>query len=139
YPLSFAQQRLWFLNQLAPDSPFYNIPRAISLSGPLQKTALERSFNELVRRHETLRTRFAISEGDPVQVIEPAVSVPLPVADLADLAEAEREAEVQRLSREEKRYAFDLEQGPLMRAKLLRLGPEQHVLLLNLHHIIADG
>lgn len=135
-PLSFAQQRLWFLHQLAPESPFYNISRTITLTGPLQRTALAQSLNELVRRHEVLRTRF---ETPPVQIIDLALSLSLPVEELAHLPEKERAARVQELVREEVQRPFDLQQGPLLRAKLLCLGTQEHMLLLSLHHIVSDG
>src|SRR5437660_7846711 len=138
-PLSFAQQRLWFLHQLAPDSPFYNISRSITLRGHLQRAALEQSLNELVRRHEALRTRFAVIEGRPVQVIEPGLHVSLSVEDLTALASSEREAVVYHLAHEEARRPFDLANGPLIRTCLLYLGEQEHVLLLTMHHIISDG
>lgn len=139
FPLSFAQQRLWFLNQLAPDSPFYNISRAILLTGQLQKLALEFSLNTLVQRHEVLRTRFALVDGRQAQLIEPAMTLQLALADLSCLSTAERETAVQHLSREEARRPFDLARGLLLRACLLCLGPDEHLLLLSMHHIISDG
>ena len=137
-PLSFAQQRLWFLDQLEPNSAFYNMPQAIRMSGPLDVGALRRALSEIAARHESLRTSFTVVEGNPVQVIAPAVSVELPVVELAELSESEREAEALRLAREEAQRPFDLERGPLVRASLLRLGGEEHVLLLNMHHIVGD-
>ncbi|HOR01271.1 MAG TPA: amino acid adenylation domain-containing protein [Anaerolineae bacterium] len=138
-PLSFAQQRLWFLDQLEPARPFYNLPTAVRLRGALSVAALERSLNEIVRRHEALRTRFAATGGHPTQVIAPSLTIDLPQADLSALGEPARGAEVRRLAAEEARLPFDLAQGPLVRARLLRLGPEEHVALLTLHHIVADG
>jgi amino acid adenylation domain-containing protein len=138
-PLSFAQQRLWFLNQLEPDSPFYNLFSAVLLKGELDLTALAESFGELVRRHEALRTIFADVDGRPVQVITPAARPPLEVRDLCGLAEGEREAEASRLAAEEVRRPFDLSRGPLVRVNLLRLGEREHVLLLCIHHIVSDG
>lgn len=139
FPLSFTQQGLWFLNQLAPDSPMYNIARMITLNGSLQLAVLEQSLSELVRRHQVLRTRFVSVDGKPVQVIDPVPQVAVPIADLAALAEDEREAEAERLTETEARYPFDLARGPLLRTRLLRLGEEKHLLLLTMHHIIADG
>jgi amino acid adenylation domain-containing protein len=138
-PLSFAQQRLWFLDQLEPNSPFYNNPVALRLSGGLDVAALERSLNEIVRRHETLRTTFAAVDGRPVQVIAPALSVSLPVTDLRDLPETEREAEALRLATEEARRPFSLAHGPLLRFGLLRMADEEYIALLTMHHIVSDG
>ena len=139
YPLSFAQRRLWFLNQLAPGNPFYNVAVAIPLKVWLNVRALERSLDELCRRHETLRTTFGFVDGRPVQTIAPAASVELAQVDLRSLPSAERQAETSRLASEEARAPFDLETGPLYRAKLLRTGVDEYVLLLTLHHIVCDG
>ncbi|NMO13901.1 non-ribosomal peptide synthase/polyketide synthase [Pyxidicoccus fallax] len=138
-PVSFAQQRLWFLGQLDPDSPLYNMPVALRVEGRLDTTALERSLVELVRRHETLRTTFREDPQGPVQVIHSEATLSLPVMDLSALAEPERRAEALRLAREETLRPFNLSQGPLLRAALLRLGEREHVLLLTLHHIVSDG
>ena len=138
-PLSFAQQRLWFLNQLEPDSPFYNVPAALRLSGPLNVAALEQSINEIIRRHESLRTTFAAVDGTPVQVIAPTLTLTLPIIDLKHLPESRREAETLRLVTEKARLPFDLAHGPLIRATLLRLDEEENVLLSTIHHIAADG
>ncbi len=138
-PLSFAQQRLWFLDQLEPGGFFYNIPSAIRLQGKLDLEAFEASLNDLVNRHESLRTTFASVEGIPVQVIAPELKMNLPVVDLEYLPENEREAETQRLAVEEAQKPFELDRGPLIRATLLRLAPEEHVLLLTIHHIVSDG
>jgi hypothetical protein len=136
-PLSFAQKRLWFLDQLESERAIYNICEAIRLHGSLQVTALERSFNEVVRRHESLRTTFVIEEGEPIQLITPTLTLPLFVVDLTDLAESTREAEAQRIINEEAGRPFDLSRGPLLRVHLIRLGEEEHVLVL--HHIVSDG
>ncbi|MDY7077385.1 MAG: amino acid adenylation domain-containing protein, partial [Chloroflexota bacterium] len=138
-PLSFAQQRLWFLDQLAPDNLFYNIPMAVRLKGRLDVTALEQSVNEIVRRHESLRTTFDTVDGKPVQVIAPELTVPLPVVDLTDLPEVEREEKAHQLVIQEVRRPFDLAQGPLLRARLLWLDEENHIALLTMHHIVSDG
>ncbi len=138
-PLSFAQQRLWFLDQLAPANLFYNIPMAVRLTGRLDVEALERSLNEILRRHEVLRTTFRAEGGRPVQIIAPELSLTLSVEDLSRLPEAEREAEARRWMQEETRRPFDLARGPLLRAKLLKLGEEEHVAVLTMHHIISDG
>ncbi|HEX8821936.1 MAG TPA: condensation domain-containing protein, partial [Archangium sp.] len=138
-PLSFAQQRLWFLDQLEPGSPLYNIPAAVRLEGTLDVAALERGFTELVRRHESLRTTFVEVGGSPVQKIAPSLSVELPVESLEQHPAAEHEEQVQRLAREESQRPFELTRGPLFRVKLLKLGETQHVLVLTMHHIVSDG
>ncbi|WP_051181214.1 amino acid adenylation domain-containing protein [Thermithiobacillus tepidarius DSM 3134] len=138
-PLSFAQKRLWFIDQLEPGNPFYNIPIAIRLRGPLHLPALESALRHLVQRHESLRTTFAAPVGQPVQVIAPALDLPLPVTDLGQLPADAREAEARRLARAEAETPFDLERGPLLRCALLRLGTDEHILMLTMHHIISDG
>jgi amino acid adenylation domain-containing protein len=138
-PLSFAQQRLWFLDQLEPGNSEYNLPGALRLLGGLDVGALERSINEVVRRHESMRTTFAVVEGEPVQVISPHSPVTLPLTDLSSVSETEREAEVARLLDAEARRLFDLREGPLVSATLLRLGAEEHILFFTMHHIISDG
>jgi amino acid adenylation domain-containing protein len=138
-PLSFAQQRLWFLCQLEPDTPFYNISRIFFLSGSLDVRALERSLDEVVRRHEILRTSFVGVDGEPLQFVAEAQPHALCVRDLRALSDAAREQEVGRISNEQARLPFDLTQGPLLRALLLRLGDEEYALVLTLHHIVADG
>src|SRR5215211_7926366 len=138
-PLSFSQQRMWLLDQLEPDTPTYNISHALRLSGTLDAEALKWSLKEIVARHEVLRTTFATVDGEPVQVISPTMDTKPPVEDLSGLPQAEREAEAKRLALEEKLRPFDLERGPLFRARLLRLDEEEHVLLISMHHIVSDG
>jgi amino acid adenylation domain-containing protein len=138
-PLSFAQQRLWFLHQLTPDNPFYNIPAAIRLRGELDIAALERSFNEIVRRHEALRTNFGQINQQPVQKIIPEASFSLPVIDLQSVPEQDREGMTKHLSTAEARRSFDLSADPLLRVCLLQFSATDFVLLLTLHHIVADG
>jgi amino acid adenylation domain-containing protein len=137
--LSFAQQRLWFINQLAPTSPAYNIAVAVELTGRLDVTVLERSLREIVRRHEILRTRFVVVDGAPVQVISDELSVTMPLFDLSDLTEPRRTQEAEQLLLSEAATPFDLGELPLLRIRLLKLRPQQHILLLNLHHIIGDS
>ncbi len=137
-PLSLAQRQLWFIDQLEPGNPAYNMAWGFLLTGPLDVTLLEQSLSEIVRRHEALRTTFASVDGSPVQVITPALTVSLPMVDLSKLPEREREAQVLGLATEEARRPFDLARGPLFRASLLRLGQEEHVLLLNVHHSVYD-
>ncbi|HEY2922318.1 MAG TPA: condensation domain-containing protein, partial [Candidatus Binatia bacterium] len=137
--LSFAQQRLWFLDQYEPNSSVYNLTSALRLKGRLKIGALEQSINEIVWRHEALRTVFSMVEGEPVQLITPSVNHPLLAIDLRGRPESEREEEVRRLSEEEARRPFDLARGPLFRSSLLRLGEDDQVLLLTMHHIVSDG
>ena len=138
-PLSFAQQRLWFLDQLDPGSAVYNMPVALRLAGDLDVPALERSLNELLKRHEVLRSTFTSTDGRPVQEISPELHMDLRREDLSAMPAPDREAEVQRLASEEASLGFDLSRGPLVRGRLLRLGEAEHVLLLTMHHIISDG
>ncbi|HEX8190484.1 MAG TPA: amino acid adenylation domain-containing protein [Pyrinomonadaceae bacterium] len=138
-PQSFAQQRLWFLDQLVPGSPAYNMPTGVRLSGALDARALGAALDEVVRRHEALRTTFGTHGELPVQLVRPSLAVGLPTIDLSALPEQEREAESLRLAREEANRPFDLTAGPLLRAALVRLAEREHVLLLTTHHIISDG
>ncbi len=167
-PPSFAQERLWFLDQLQPDSPFYNVPLSLRLRGRLNVAALVATFGEIVRRHETLRTSFAAANGQPVQVVAPAVAVPIPIVDVSGLAaEARREALLAQLAHDEARQPFNLAGGPrveasaggpprsagraevsaggpprpagLLRLRLIRLGAQDHALLATVHHIVSDG
>jgi amino acid adenylation domain-containing protein len=137
--LSFAQQRLWFFNQLDPGNSAYNIPAAVRLKGPFNLAALEQSLNEVVKRHESLRTTFGKVEGRPTQVIAPTLTIKLPIVDLRELPASERETEVRRLVTAEAQRSFDLSQGPLLRGTVLRLADEEHVGLLTMHHIVSDG
>ncbi len=143
-PLSFAQERLWFLDQMTPGSPIYNIPGALALAGRLDVTALAAAFAAVVRRHEGPRTVFRAPAGEPFQVVLPAVPPPLPVVDLTALPAAARGAEAARQQDAEAMRGFDLANGPLFRACLLRLAhssdeTDRHVLLLTFHHIVFDG
>src|SRR5262249_29505504 len=138
-PLSFAQERLWFLDQLVPDDPFYNIPAALRLRGALDLGTLARCVAEVARRHEALRTTFRSRGGQPVQVIAAPDPVPMPRVDLRGLEPAARQAEVDRLVAQEARRPFDLEAGPLWRVGVIAVGPHDHVVLMTLHHIVADG
>ena len=132
-PLSFAQEPLWFLDQLVPDNPFYNMPAAYRLTGPLDVAALERALTGIVSRHEALRTTFPAPGGRPHQHVSPAAPVRLEVEEVGD------EAEARRMAGDEAVRPFDLAAGPLVRCRLLRLGPDAHVLLLTVHHIVSDG
>ena len=138
-PLSFAQERLWFLSQLEAESALYSVPGALRLTGPLDVAALERTLEELVRRHESLRTTFVFRDGVPGQVVADATRPALPLDDLSALPPEEREAEARRRVNDEARRPFDLVRGPLFRARLLRLAPEEHVLVLVMHHVVSDG
>ena len=139
FPLSFAQERLWFLDQFQPGSPIYNIPIAVGLPGLLNLDALHRAFNEIIRRHEVLRTCFATRHGHPVQLISQALSLDIPSFDLRRLSPPDRQAELSRLANLEAQRPFDLRRPPLLRASLLRLADRDHLVLLTMHHIISDG
>ncbi|HEX7238935.1 MAG TPA: amino acid adenylation domain-containing protein, partial [Longimicrobiaceae bacterium] len=138
-PPSFAQRRLWFIDRLEPGSTAYNVPLPLRLRGALDARTLERAIGEVVRRHEALRTVFDEVDGEPVQTVRPAGALPLPVCDLSGLPAAAREAESGRLVRDDARRPFDLRRGPLLRAGLLRLAVDDHVLALAVHHVVADG
>src|SRR5262249_17126964 len=139
FPLSFAQQRLWFIDQLEPGNPAYNMPAAVRYRGALDHAALEKAIAEIFRRHETVRTRFADVDGEPVQIVMPVQQQSLQVLDLSELPANERETEAARLAQEEAHRPFDLSQGPMLRASILKLDHEEHVLLLTMHHIASDG
>ena len=138
-PVSFGQERLWLQDRLSPGSAAYNTANALRLSGLLDVPLLERCFAEIARRHEVLRSTFAEQGGTPVQVVHPPALLKLPVADLSSLPESTRTAELARLLDEEFLLPFDLVRGPLSRVRLVRLGAEEHVLLLTLHHIVSDA
>ncbi len=138
-PLSFSQQRLWFLDQFTSGKPLYNVQIVRRLVGSLNVSALEKSINEIVRRHKILRTNFVATEGQPLQVVAPNLTLPLPITNLSHLGPAEQEAHMQCVATQEIQHAFDLTQGPLLRLALLRQSQQEHVLLVTLHHIIFDG
>ncbi len=139
FPLSFAQQRLWLLDQLSPGTPFYNVPAAIRLKGRLDVKALEQSFNEIVRRHESLRTVFGEQDGRPTQHIQAHEPFSLPLVDLSSLPHEEQDRELRRLVQEEGQRPFDLSRGPFLRLILFKLAPEDHALAATMHHIVSDG
>ncbi|HYP30133.1 MAG TPA: amino acid adenylation domain-containing protein [Blastocatellia bacterium] len=138
-PLSFAQHRMWFLNQLEPESAAYHITTAIKFTGDLNVPALKHSLNRIIKRHEVLRTTFSWANGKPVQVIAPAMRAELPVIDLRGLGDERQAAEIKRLSVEEALKPFDLQRGPLCRVALLKLKEREHVMLGTTHHIVYDG
>ncbi|MFZ6028532.1 MAG: amino acid adenylation domain-containing protein [Chloroflexota bacterium] len=137
--LSYAQQRLWFLDRLEPGNPAYNIPSALRLSGRLNQKALEESLNEVVARHDVLRASFPEQDGRAIQVIAPILRLVLPMHDLSAFASVEQNHLVAELITEEVAHPFNLASGPLIRSQLIKLGEEEHVLLVNLHHIASDG
>jgi len=137
--LSFAQQRFWFLNQLEPQNPAYNQLGAFRLRGELDLDSLQRALNQIVARHEVLRTTFSTVEGEPIQIIAPSRIIDIPVVNLRDRHENDCEAEVQRVMYDEGLKPFDLAQGPLLRMMLLRLAEQHHILVLTMHHIVTDG
>ena len=138
-PLSYAQQRLWFLDKLQGTSAEYNLCEALRLHGKLDLAALQQTVAGLIDRHESLRTRFAEFEGEPVQIIDLSLDLLLPVEDLRQLDVASRNERLMAAMRQEREQAFDLSRGPLLRMRLLRMGEEEHVLLRSFHHIICDG
>ncbi|HEY6802276.1 MAG TPA: condensation domain-containing protein [Pyrinomonadaceae bacterium] len=139
FVLSFAQQRLWFLHRLAPESNAYNIPNALHARGRLKLDALERSINEIRRRHEVLRTTFAVRDGQPVQIIRSAQAEVLPLVDLSGLPEGEQQPLAQQFIETESNRAFDLERETALRVSVLRLQPDEHVILFTMHHIACDS
>src|ERR1044071_3148148 len=145
YPLSFAQQRLWFLNNFEPESPEYNIPQAFRIEGDLDREVMQRALREVVRRHETLRTTFRSMEGEPAQVIAQVVDMEVPFVDarervmMAGKSPEEAWPEALRLAAHDAKEPFDLTLGPLMRAKLFRTGEREYLLYYNVHHIAYDG
>ncbi|PLZ27723.1 non-ribosomal peptide synthetase, partial [Fischerella thermalis WC558] len=138
-PLSFCQQRLWFIDQLYHGSSFYNIPSAFHLKGLLNITALQQSLNEILRRHEVWRTNFVLVNEQPVQQIASKLIWELPIINLEHLSGENWEGEIKKFAAQEAKKPFNLAKGPLVRATLLRLGEEEHVFLLTMHHIITDG
>jgi amino acid adenylation domain-containing protein len=137
-PLSFAQERLWLVDQLQPGNPAYNVPQLVDIRGPLDIAKLRRSLELVVERHEGLRTAFPAADGRPSQRIQPSVRVEIPVTDLSGSPDAGRDAVLQPLLLDEIRRPFDLARGPLFRARLFKLGPDFHRLALTLHHIVSD-
>src|SRR5262245_48591802 len=138
-PLSFAQQRLWFLDQMEPGDTSYNCPMAVRMMGDLDIKALKQTLSAISRRHESLRTRFETKGGQAVQVIGEAGIMNLPIVELSSIGGSARELEVQRLAMEEAQSPFDLARGPLQRARLLRVAEHNYVALFTMHHIISDG
>ncbi|MEO0948460.1 MAG: condensation domain-containing protein, partial [Cyanobacteria bacterium J06641_5] len=136
-PLSFSQQRLWFLSQLEPDNPFYNIPTALRLTGNLDLAAFQQALDNIIHRHEILRTGFKTIDEKPQQIICDRLDLVIERVDLS--AQTDREVEVQRLAKAEGKQPFDLERSPLLRVKLLKLSAQESVLLFTLHHIISDA
>ncbi len=139
FPASYAQQRLWFLDQFEPNSPFYNIPSAVRFRGELNLDALYKSIHEIIARHETLRTTFGKVDGNPVQIIHPGLKIDIPIIDLSSREEEHRETEAIKLAQKEARKPFNLSTGPLVRVTILKLDENDHVILFTLHHIISDG
>jgi amino acid adenylation domain-containing protein/thioester reductase-like protein len=139
FPLSFAQRRLWFLEQLEPGNTAYTIATAIHLEGAIHVALLEQSFTHLLQRHESLRTTFTLHQGQPAQIIHPASAFMLAYTDLSSLPADERALASERMIQQETQIPFSLEQGPLLRAQLCQLGEQEYILMLTMHHIISDG
>lgn len=138
-PLSFSQQMVWLLDQFEPGNPVYNRPTFIRLAGTLNLLALEKSLNEIIGRHEILRTSFDQINGKPVQKINPNITLNLPIVELSHVKDENKQIEAQCLANQEAQHKFDLTQAPLIKAKLVRLYEQEHILLLTMHHIIFDG
>src|SRR5688572_5727442 len=138
-PLSYAQQRLWILDRLNTDGSAYHIPVVFRLQGTLDVEALRRSINEIVKRHEALRTIFTAVDGEPQQTILPELEIVIPMVDVSHLVPGEREAELERIAAENSHQSFDLARGPMLRAVIVKVDDEDHALCLTLHHIISDG
>jgi Condensation domain len=139
FPATRAQQALWYLDRLEPGDSAWNIAVRFRLIGPLEVSALERSINEVVRRHEILRTSFSLTDHAPVQIVHESAFIPLPLDDLSQLSRESRDVEEERRTVAEGSLAFDLRTGPLLRTRLLRLADQDHMLLLTIHHIVSDG
>lgn len=139
FPLSFSQQRLWFLDRLEPGSPLYNIPSVLRLKGTLDIPALEKSLNEVIKRHEVLRTVFSEKDGQPFQIIQPELYVPIEQIDLSELPAEQQEHEFHRLAVDESLKPFNLAQGPLLRITLLKFSEQHFGLILVMHHIVSDN
>ncbi|HEV2206409.1 MAG TPA: condensation domain-containing protein [Candidatus Acidoferrales bacterium] len=139
FPATVAQKGFWFLDRIERGNPAWNIAVRFSIRGSLHIPTLERAINEIVRRHEVLRTTFSQIDGEPVQIVHSSASIPLRVDDLTAFDDAKRDVEEEKRAIEEGRYRFDLATGPLIRCRLLRLGPEEHMLLVTIHHIVSDG
>lgn len=138
-PLSFAQRQMWVIDRMTPGNPAYNVPVGYRIKGALDVTALEDSVNEIIKRHEVLRTTFAVKDGDPLQLIHPALTINITVTELDHLSGEEREDKLQALASEESVRSFDLSRLPLIRVSLFKLGEAENVVIINLHHIVADG
>ncbi|PWT88385.1 MAG: non-ribosomal peptide synthetase, partial [Acidobacteria bacterium] len=136
FPLSYAQRRMWFIDQLHPGNPAYKALHVLRLSGRLSVEAVRRSLQEIVRRHEILRTRFRVHDGEPMQEVLSIAAPPLQILDISGEGREQRAAD---LLEEEEKSGFDLEQGPLLRVKLVRLDAHEHLLLFAIHHIVTDG
>ena len=139
FPLSFAQQRLWFLDQLDPGNTTYNICSVGRITGNLDLIALQQTFNAIIQRHEILRTNFTTVDGQPVQKIAPELKFTIPIIDLQNLPETQREQEVQRLIEAEAQKPFNLQNDNLLRVNLLQISESEYVLIFTMHHIISDG
>ena len=139
YPLSFSQRRLWFLNQLSPGSPFYNVDATLPMDGPVDAAALERAINAIVERHESLRTTFRSEDGEPVQVVAPQLAIELRRIDLRGLDAEAQQTRIAELREREAQEPYDLERGPLLRTLLVRVSDQGHLFVLGMHHIVCDG
>src|SRR5262249_50012334 len=137
--LSFAQRQMWVIDQMTPGNPAYNVPVGYRIKGALDVTALEDSVNEIIKRHEVLRTTFAVKDGEPLQFIHPTLTIKTHITELDHLPAEEREDRLQALASEESVRSFELSRLPLIRVSLFKLGEAENVVIINLHHIVADG
>ncbi|HID38462.1 MAG TPA: non-ribosomal peptide synthetase, partial [Calditrichaeota bacterium] len=139
FPLSYSQQRLWFLDQLEPGSALYNIPSVLRIRGKLNIEALQKSFNDIIRRHEVLRTTFSTVDENPVQIIADTLELEIPVIRVEESDRQRREETIHEMALEEALQPFNLHTGPLLRVKLLKISNEEHILLVTMHHIVSDN
>src|SRR5262249_17883010 len=137
--LSFAQRQMWVIDQMTPGNPAYNVPVGYRIKGALDVTALEDSVNEIIKRHEVLRTTFAVKDGEPLQFIHPTLTIKTHITELDHLPAEEREDRLQALASEESVRSFELSRLPLIRVSLFKLGEAENVVIINLHNIVADG
>jgi len=139
YPLSYAQRRLWFLDQFEPESPYYNIPMALRIKGNFSIDVFKKTIQSIINRHEALRTTFIARNGEPLQAVKPLLTIPVEVQDISSIPADTRENKIIELATADAQKPFNLEKGPLIRVSILKTAQSEHIVLLNMHHIISDG